>query len=33
MSRPSAVVGTIVFLVLAPGTVAVLVPWLITCWQ
>ena len=33
LSRPSAVLGTLVFLVLAPGTVALLVPWLISGWQ
>jgi protein-S-isoprenylcysteine O-methyltransferase Ste14 len=32
LSRPSAIVGTLVFLLLAPGTVVVLIPWLITGW-
>jgi protein-S-isoprenylcysteine O-methyltransferase Ste14 len=33
MKRKSAGLITIVFFFLAPGTVAVLVPWLITRWQ
>ena len=33
LSRPAALVGTLAFLVLAPGTVVVLLPWLITGWQ
>jgi protein-S-isoprenylcysteine O-methyltransferase Ste14 len=33
MRKSSAAVGSAVFLVLAPGTVAGLVPWLLTRWQ
>jgi len=33
LSRPAAVIGTLAFLVLAPGTVVVLLPWLITGWR
>jgi protein-S-isoprenylcysteine O-methyltransferase Ste14 len=33
MKRPSAVVATAVFLCLAPGTVAGLIPWWISNWQ
>jgi len=32
MKRPAAVLGSALFLVLAPGTVAGLVPWWITHW-
>ncbi len=33
MSRVSAVLGSLVWLVLAPGTVALYVPWALTRWQ
>jgi protein-S-isoprenylcysteine O-methyltransferase Ste14 len=33
MRRSSAALGSTVFFLLAPGTVAVLVPWLLTGWQ
>jgi protein-S-isoprenylcysteine O-methyltransferase Ste14 len=33
MNRASAVAGSAVFLVLAPGTVAVLIPWWLCRWQ
>ncbi len=33
MTRARAAVGTIVFLVLAPGVVAGLIPWLLTGWD
>lgn len=33
MRKPVAVAGSVVFLVAAPGTVAGLVPWLLTKWQ
>ncbi|MEZ5973099.1 MAG: isoprenylcysteine carboxylmethyltransferase family protein [Hyphomonadaceae bacterium] len=33
MDRNSALVGSAAFLVLAPGTVAGLIPWLITHWR
>lgn len=33
MSRGASILGSLVFLVLAPGTVAVLVPWWISGWQ
>jgi protein-S-isoprenylcysteine O-methyltransferase Ste14 len=33
MKRPGAILGSAVFLVLAPGTVAVLAPWWISRWQ
>ena len=33
MRKPFAAVGSIVFFVLAPGTVAGLVPWWLTGWQ
>jgi protein-S-isoprenylcysteine O-methyltransferase Ste14 len=33
MRRPLAAAGSAAFLVLAPGTVAVLVPWLLTGWR
>ena len=33
MRRPTAAVGSAVFFVLAPGVVAVLIPWLLTRWQ
>jgi protein-S-isoprenylcysteine O-methyltransferase Ste14 len=32
MKRPSAVIGTAVFLILAPGVVAGLIPWWISRW-
>lgn len=33
MKRPLAILGSLVFLVLAPGTVAGLVPWWISGWR
>jgi protein-S-isoprenylcysteine O-methyltransferase Ste14 len=33
MSRTSAVVGSLLFLVLAPGTVALYLPWALTGWR
>jgi protein-S-isoprenylcysteine O-methyltransferase Ste14 len=33
MRRPSAAAGSALFLLLAPGTVTVLVPWLLTGWR
>ena len=33
MGRPRAAAGSVVFLVLAPGVVAGLIPWWITGWQ
>jgi protein-S-isoprenylcysteine O-methyltransferase Ste14 len=33
MTRPLAVLGSLVFLVLAPGTVAGVVPWTISRWR
>src|ERR687893_2743979 len=33
MRRPTAVVGSAVFFLLAPGAVVGLVPWLLTGWQ
>src|SRR5262245_42713232 len=33
MRRPTAAVGSLAFLVLAPGVVAGLVPWLLTGWD
>jgi protein-S-isoprenylcysteine O-methyltransferase Ste14 len=33
MTRTSALLGSLVFLVVTPGTVAGLVPWLITGWR
>src|SRR5262245_4960916 len=33
MSRTSAVIGSLLFLVLAPGTVALYVPWALTGWR
>jgi protein-S-isoprenylcysteine O-methyltransferase Ste14 len=33
MRRSQAIVGSVVFFVLAPGTVAGLVPWLLTGWR
>jgi protein-S-isoprenylcysteine O-methyltransferase Ste14 len=33
MNRVSAVIGSVAFFFLAPGTVAGLVPWLITGWE
>jgi protein-S-isoprenylcysteine O-methyltransferase Ste14 len=33
MRKPSAAVGSALFLVLAPGTMAGLIPWLLTGWQ
>jgi protein-S-isoprenylcysteine O-methyltransferase Ste14 len=33
MKRISSIAGSFVFLLLAPGSVAVLVPWLISRWQ
>ncbi len=33
MSRTSAVLGSLLFLVLAPGTVALYVPWALTGWR
>ena len=33
MDRNSALIGSAAFLVLAPGTVAGLIPWLITHWR
>ena len=33
MRRSTAALGSTAFLLLAPGTVAVLVPWLLTRWQ
>jgi protein-S-isoprenylcysteine O-methyltransferase Ste14 len=31
--RPGAIVGTLIFLVIAPGFVAVVAPWLLTGWR
>jgi protein-S-isoprenylcysteine O-methyltransferase Ste14 len=33
MRRPSAILGSLIFLLLAPGVVAGVVPWWITHWQ
>ena len=33
MTRPAAAIGSILFFLLAPGTVAGLVPWWITRWD
>ena len=33
MRRPIAAVGSAVFFLVAPGTVVVLLPWLLTGWQ
>lgn len=33
MARPWAALGSAIFFVLAPGTVAVLIPWLLTHWE
>ena len=33
MRRGGAALGSLVFLVLAPGTTAVLIPWLLTRWE
>jgi protein-S-isoprenylcysteine O-methyltransferase Ste14 len=33
MKRASAILGSLIFLVLAPGTVAVYVPWVICDWR
>lgn len=33
MRKPQAVAGSVVFFVLAPGTVAGLIPWLLTGWR
>jgi protein-S-isoprenylcysteine O-methyltransferase Ste14 len=33
MSRGTAAVGTVVFLLLAPGVVAGVIPWLLTRWE
>jgi protein-S-isoprenylcysteine O-methyltransferase Ste14 len=33
MKRPSALLGSAIFLVLAPGTLAVYIPWAITHWS
>jgi protein-S-isoprenylcysteine O-methyltransferase Ste14 len=33
MKRPSAIAGSVLFLLIAPGTVAVFVPWLISRWH
>src|SRR5690242_5939618 len=33
MTRPAAVLGSAAFLVLAPGTIAGLIPWWITGWR
>src|SRR5918911_4190610 len=33
MRRPIAAVGSAVFFLVAPGTVVVLIPWLLTGWQ
>jgi len=33
MNRPSAIAGSVIFLLVAPGTVAGLVPWWISRWQ
>ena len=33
MSRARAAVGTVVFLFLAPGVVAGVIPWLLTRWE
>src|SRR5512133_1973796 len=32
-ARRTAAIGSLVFLVLVPGTIAVLLPWLITRWR
>ncbi|MBV9891901.1 MAG: isoprenylcysteine carboxyl methyltransferase, partial [Rhizobacter sp.] len=33
MKRAAAVVGSAIFLLIAPGTLAVCVPWVLTHWQ
>ena len=33
MQRAGAIIGSAIFLVIAPGTLAVLVPWTLTQWQ
>ena len=33
MKRPSALLGSAIFLVIAPGTLAVYIPWAITRWR
>ncbi len=33
MKRPSALLGSAIFLVIAPGTLAVYIPWAITQWR
>ena len=33
MRRPTAAVGSAMFLLVAPGTVVGLIPWLFTGWQ
>jgi protein-S-isoprenylcysteine O-methyltransferase Ste14 len=33
MKRPSAILGSAIFLVVAPGTIAVYLPWTICHWQ
>ena len=33
MQRPAAIIGSAIFLVIAPGTLAVYVPWYLTHWH
>jgi protein-S-isoprenylcysteine O-methyltransferase Ste14 len=33
MNKPLAAVGSLIFFLAAPGTVAVLIPWLLTGWE
>jgi protein-S-isoprenylcysteine O-methyltransferase Ste14 len=33
MRKPAAAIGSVVFFVIAPGTVGALIPWLLTGWQ
>ena len=33
MQRPAAIIGSAIFLVIAPGTLAVYVPWYLTHWD
>ena len=33
MKRPAAIVGSLIFLVIAPGVVGILIPWTLTRWR
>ena len=33
MQRATAIIGSAIFLVIAPGTLAVYIPWYLTHWQ